>query len=104
MKNLTVLVFVLIVHMFETDAARCFQSYGLSRLVERVFLQFHQSLGGGEHRYSLRYELGEVTCRSLYTADELQKGGHAAKGQRAARHAQGSPEKGDEIAQTEAQP
>ena len=81
MKDLTVLVFVLIVHVFETYAAWCFQSYGLARLVERVFLQFHQSFGSGEYRHGLRHEFGQAARRSLYAADELQEGCHTTKSQ-----------------------
>ena len=96
-------ILVGVAHVAHPDAARLIHIDGVALLLQRVLLQLHESLGSRKHRHKLRHKLRQRACRTLYLVHQLQEGRHAAKRQRASRHAQGGPEECHQIAQGEAE-
>ena len=102
-EHLAAVVAIGIGHVAQTHATRTVHAHRRALLLKRVFLKLHQSLGSGEHAHKGGHQFGQATRRTLYLVDQLQESGHAAKGERACRHAHGSPEKRHEVAKGEAE-
>ncbi len=96
-------ILVGIADVLESDATGAVHLDGITLFLQRVLLEFHQALGGGQHGHELRHQPGEPACRSFNLVHQLQEGRHAAEGQRMVIHARGAPEEGDEVDQCEAE-